>query len=579
MKRLNRFRAIYGFIDFFILTFLIFDFGFILHEDYRPVKVYGFITLFLLLLGFNISKYILFKTRPGYRKTILVNMIILLLTLAVALIKYLSVSELPFQEAYLRIKPFMSLGLFVYFIIRLMVFVRHIYSRYTNPTILFVGSFMSLCLIGAFLLMLPKSTYENISFVDALFTATSAVCVTGLIVLDTAKDFTPLGQTIILILFQLGGIGILTFTSFFSFFFKGSTSFREELYVKDFTSSSQLQDALKMGMRIVVFTLSIEAVGAAYIYFTTENIAAPDRLFFAVFHSVSAFCNAGFSILSTGLTDASVQFDYPFQWGIMVLIVLGGLGYNIVFNFFSYIREFFVQVFKQHKKFTPTRIITLNTKIVFYSTVILLFAGLVFFLAAEQGHTLSLHSTWVGKVTTAAFNAVTPRTAGFNTVDFSAMAMPSLLFVILLMWIGASPGSTGGGIKTTTFAIATLNVFSIARGKNHIEIGTREVSSGTVNRAFAIIVVSLITIGSGILLLLFFEPGAKLIDVVFECFSAYSTVGLSLGLTPELSMNSKYVIILLMFVGRIGTLNLLFGIFRRVQTKFYKYPQENIFIN
>lgn len=579
MKRLNRFRAIYGFIDFFILSFLIFDFGFILNETYRPIKAYGFISLFILLLEFNISKFYLFKSKPGYRKTILVNMVILLLTLIFSVVKYVLVADLPFAEAYQKVKPFMSLGLFIYFIIRLMVFVRHIYNLYTNPTILFVGSFLALCLIGAFLLMLPKSTYEDINFVDALFTATSAVCVTGLIVLDTAKDFTPMGQTIILILFQLGGIGILTFTSFFSFFFKGSTSFREELYVKDFTSSNQLQDALKMGMRIVLFTLSLEAIGAVYIYFTTEHIPKADLLFFSIFHAVSAFCNAGFSLLSSGLAEAPVRFDYDFQWGIMVLIVLGGLGYNIVFNYFSYLKEFFVKVFIEGKKFRPTRIITLNTKIVVYTTAILLASGVGFFVLAEQSHTLASHSTWFGKFTTAAFNAVTPRTAGFNTVNFADMAMPSLLFVILLMWIGASPGSTGGGIKTTTFAIATLNIFSIARGKNHIELGTREVSSGTVNRAFAIVAVSLITIGSGILLLLFFEPGVRLIDVVFECFSAYSTVGLSLGITSSLSVPSKYVIIVLMFVGRIGTLNLLFGMLRRIQTKFYKYPQENIFIN
>ncbi|MDT8414989.1 MAG: potassium transporter TrkG [Flavobacteriaceae bacterium] len=578
MKNLKRFRAIYGFIDFFILFFLIFDFGFIVNEVYKPYKMIGLLSLFVLILGFNISKYFLFKSRPAYRKTILVNMLLLLAVLSGVVVLFFIHIDLSFKDIFQKVKPLLNGGLFAYFIIRMMVFVRHIYSRYTNPTILFVGSFASIALIGAFLLMLPKATVSGISFVDALFTATSAVCVTGLIVLDTANDFTFLGQTIILILFQLGGIGILTFTSFFSFFFKGSTSFREELYVKDFTSS-ELQDALYMGMRIVVFTLSLEAIGAVYIFFTVENIPVDDRLFFSIFHAVSAFCNAGFSTMSSGLGDSLLRFDYAFQWGIIILIILGGLGYNIVFNYFTYAKEFFKKQFVEHKAFRPTRIITLNTKIVIYTTAILLSFSAVFLLFSEWSHTLSEHLTLFGKFTTAMFNAVTPRTAGFNTIDFSQMAMPSLLFVILLMWIGASPGSTGGGIKTTTFAIATLNVFSIARGKNHIELGTREVSSGTVNRAFAIVVVSLITIGAAILLLLFFEPGARLIDVVFECFSAYSTVGLSLGLTPNLSVESRYVIIVVMFVGRIGTLNLLFGMMRRIQTKFYKYPQENIFIN
>jgi potassium uptake TrkH family protein len=438
---------------------------------------------------------------------------------------------------------------------------------------------VAISLVGSFFLMLPNATVSGISFADALFTATSAVCVTGLIVLDTAHDFTLIGQTIILVLIQLGGIGILTFTSFFSFFFKGSTSFREELYVKDFTLSDKLQDALKTAMQIVAFTVILESIGAVYIYFTVQSIPQSDRLFFSIFHAVSAFCNAGFSTLSSGLYETVVRFNYAFHWGIIILIVLGGLGYGIVFNFFNYWKEFLINIFVKHKIIKPIRVITLNTKIVFYTTVILLVVATGFFYLSENLHTQLQHTSYIGKFTTAVFDAVTPRTAGFNTIDYSQMAMPSLLFVILLMWIGASPGSTGGGIKTTTFAIATLNVFSIARGRNHIELGTREVSSGTVNRAFAIIVVSLISIGACIMFLLFFEPNAKLIDVVFESFSAYSTVGLSLGITPTLSDPSKYVLIVTMLFGRIGTLNLLFGLMRRLQTKFYKYPQENIFIN
>lgn len=579
MKNLRRFRAIYGFIDFFILSFLIFDFGFILSQDFRPVKMFAMLFLVALLLVFNISKYFLFRGKKDYRVTILVNMILLIGIVFASIIVALINSHLPFHEIFKTVKPILNAGLFFYFIIRLMVFVRHIYNLYSNPSILFVGSFVTIALIGSFFLMLPNATVSGISFVDALFTATSAVCVTGLIVLDTAHDFTLIGQTIILILIQLGGIGILTFTSFFSFFFKGSTSFREELYVKDFTLSDKLQDALKTAMQIVAFTVILESIGAVYIYFTVQSIPQSDRLFFSIFHAVSAFCNAGFSTLSSGLYETVVRFNYAFHWGIILLVVLGGLGYGIVFNFFTYWKEFLINIFVKHKIIKPIRVITLNTKIVFYTTIILLVVATGFFYLSEDLHTQIQHTSYFGKFTTAVFDAVTPRTAGFNTIDFSQMAMPSLLFVILLMWIGASPGSTGGGIKTTTFAIATLNVFSIARGRNHIELGTREVSSGTVNRAFAIIIVSLISIGACILLLLFFEPNASLIDVVFESFSAYSTVGLSLGITPTFSDPSKYVLIVTMLFGRIGTLNLLFGLMRRLQTKFYKYPQENIFIN
>jgi Trk-type K+ transport system membrane component len=177
------------------------------------------------------------------------------------------------------------------------------------------------------------------------------------------------------------------------------------------------------------------------------------------------------------------------------------------------------------------------------------------------------------------FSSVTPRTAGFNTIDYTQVATPSLLFVILLMWIGASPASTGGGIKTSTFAVAILNILATAKGKKRIEINTRELSSSTVNRAFAIISISLIVIGTAIVLLLFFEPDKTLMEIAFECFSAYSTVGLSLNVTPTLSYNSKIVIIIVMFIGRIGMLNLLFGMLGQIGQKFYQYPQENILIN
>ena len=225
-----------------------------------------------------------------------------------------------------------------------------------------------------------------------------------------------------------------------------------------------------------------------------------------------------------------------------------------------------------------SRIITLNTKIVVYTTSILIFVGTAFFYFSEQQSILPAHQTTFGKVTTAMFSSVTARTAGFNTFDFSDMTVPGLLVMVLLMWIGASPASTGGGIKTTTFALATLNLFSLAKGKPNIEIGTRRVPKEALQKAFAIMVISLISIGMGILLILIFEPQLTLLQVAFESFSAFSTVGLSMGITPGLSTNSKIVVILLMFFGRIGVMNLMIGILRRRKTTQYTYPKENILI-
>jgi len=383
-----------------------------------------------------------------------------------------------------------------------------------------------------------------------------------------------------LILIQIGGLGILTFTSFFAYFFKESTSFREGMYVKDFTASENLQDVFKMAVKIVLFTLGLEIAGAILIYASIDDITSVEnKVFFSIFHSISAFCNAGFSTSSTSFYDPGLRFDYSLQWVIMILIIFGGLGYNIVFNILTYLKNSIVNLFHIKKKLRSVRVITLNSKLILVTSAVLLIAGFVFFYFSEANYTLKEHTTVFGKITTAMFSSVTPRTAGFNTVDYTLVTTPSLLFVILLMWIGASPASTGGGIKTSTFAIAVLNVFATAKGRKRIEINTREISSSTVNRAFAIICISLIVIGSAITLLVFFEPKRNLMELAFECFSAYSTVGLSLNVTPTLCYNSKIVIIIVMFLGRIGMLNLLFGMLGQVEQKFYQYPQENILIN
>ena len=264
----------------------------------------------------------------------------------------------------------------------------------------------------------------------------------------------------------------------------------------------------------------------------------------------------------------------------MTLIVFGGLGHNIIFNFYQYIKTYFTEFCDSKLIHKDIRIITLNTKIVIYTTLILLIGGWIFLYISEFNNTLMIHKTFFGKLTNAAFNSVTPRTAGFNVIDFTQMTLPSLLFIIFLMWIGASPASTGGGIKTSTFAIATLNIIMIARGKSRIQLLGRRITAESTLRAFAILCISLIVIGVAIMALLIFEPkGTPLITVAFECFSAYSTVGLSLNFTPTLTEPSKYVLIAVMFIGRIGMLNLMIGLLRQMNHQFYEYPKENILIN
>lgn len=567
---------IYGFVDILLIVFLIFDFGYKnVISNWVSHKTLTLSALVIALIIINILRFI-YTEKRSMRKMFKANILLLGLTLILGGIAFLRGTE------YGRLNDVnfvIDAGLIIYFFLRLTSLLRKLYNIYYNPTILFVGSFAVVGLIGAFLLMLPNATTNGIDFTDALFTSTSAVCVTGLTVLDTGADFTFMGKTVILVLIQLGGIGMLTFTSFFAFFFKQSSSFREGMNVGSFVDSEGLQNVMRLAMRVVVFTLGIELAGALLIYYCIHDISGiGNKIYFSIFHAISAFCNAGFSTLSSGLNDTALQSAYSFQWVVMHLIILGGLGYGIVFNFIRYSKQAIVNSLIRGKFYTPVRVLTLNSKIVIVTTAILLTGGLVFFYLTEN-NALFAQKSFFGKFTAAAFASVTTRTAGFNTFDFADLTMPALLFAMLLMWIGASPGSTGGGIKTSTFALATLNIFSLARGKEHIELRGRKINNQSVKRAFAIVCISLMIIGSGILMILFFEDDFTLIQIAFETFSAFSTVGLTLGITPALSMESKYVLIFVMFLGRIGMLNLLIGMLKTIQLHTYEYPEENILIN
>lgn len=452
-----------------------------------------------------------------------------------------------------------------------------------NPAIIFVGSFFLLILIGTGLLMLPKATQHPINIIQALFTATSAVCVTGLTIVDVSQTFTSMGEIIILLLIQLGGIGIMTFTSFFGLFYMGKHITQNKLLIKDMVAPDNSVNQIVSTLGSILFiTFSIEAIGVLLIF---ESIGGHslDDLYFAIFHSISAFCNAGFSTLSQGLMDASVGTNYTLHFWIACLIIVGGLGFPIIFNLFNFVKHLIINTFRKwfgkRREYVHTpHLVTSNTVIVLVMTVILLLSGTLVFYLTEYNHTLADLDT-KGKLITAFFMSVTPRTAGFNTFDMGGLSHLTILWMILFMWIGASPMSTGGGIKTTTLGIAILNIISTLRGRDHIEIRKRQIAASTVNRAFVIILVSLCVISIGVLLISFFDPKIDLTSIIFEVISAMSTVGLSLNITPLLSINSHIVLIALMFVGRVGLLTILSCIIKPQSQRFYQYPSESIPIN
>lgn len=468
-------------------------------------------------------------------------------------------------------------------VINLSVFVtRSLHSR-LNPTWIFVGSFVLLILMGAGLLMLPRSTVQPIRFIDALFTAVSAVCVTGLTTVDVSATFTIMGQSIIAILIQLGGIGIMTFTSFFGLFFAGRHLGQNKMLIKDLVDPEKgIGQIFKTLWYIILVTLVLESVGAYLIFVSIRGQSWHD-VGFAVFHAISAFCNAGFSIVPDGLMNASYCNNYLLHLIIAALVVLGGLGFPIIFNLCKWVlygcRNLFRRLFGKKKRplYIP-HLLTSNTLIVLTVTVVLLLGGMLIFYTTEYYNLLADKSLG-GKLATAFFMSVTPRTAGFNTFDLSQMMPLTVLWMIVFMWIGASPMSTGGGVKTTTIGIALLNVWHTLRGRDHIEIRHRRIAETTVNRAFIIIFVSLCVIVAGMMCLAWFEPGVPLVDLLFEVVSAFSTVGLSMNLTPQLCDASHVVLIVLMFVGRVGLISILSCFIKQKRHLDYQYPSESIPIN
>ena len=458
-------------------------------------------------------------------------------------------------------------------------------SALLNPSLLFVLSFFALILVGTFLLLIPQATNRPITFIDALFTATSAVCVTGLSTVDSAAVFSHVGYRSLLILIQLGGLGLMTFTNFFSILLSGSLPFRNQVLMMSYLDTHVAGTVYSTLRRIFVYVFAVELLGFLLLLWLAEWPGLPSGSggSSALFHAVSAFCNAGFSNLPGGLEHPSVQHNYAVQLVIAALILLGGLGFPVAvelyIGFQNLAQALLRKAFYGERLPFPARSLSVHSRLVLMTSCWLLAGGtLAFFLTERQGVLLA-HPTALGKAVTAFFGVVTPRTAGFSTVPMGELTQATLLLYLLLMWIGASPSSTGGGIKTTTFALSLLNVVSLLRGRERIELYRREIPNIYVRRAFVFIFVSLLVIGLGVFLMSLFEPALHLNVIAFECFSAYSTVGLSVNITPLLSTPSKIVLICIMFLGRVGVFTLLVSMFNRPAGRHYRYPTENVLIN
>lgn len=460
-------------------------------------------------------------------------------------------------------------------------------GRRTNPSLILAVSFLIIILIGTGLLMLPRSMVAGISWVDSLFISTSAVCVTGLTSVDVASTFTTTGFVIIILLIQIGGLGVMTLTSFFAMFFMGNTSLYNQLVVRDMVSSNSLNSLLSTLVYILGFTLAIEGAGMLAIWSDIHGTMGMDiheELAFSAFHSISAFCNAGFSTLPGNLGNPLLMSGHnPFYIYISLLIILGGIGFPILVNFkdiiLYHIRRFwrFLRTWEwDGRRFY--HLYNLNTRIVLIVTFLLLVvgtAGIALFEWNASFAGMSVADKW----TQAFFNASCPRTAGFSSVDLAGLSVQTLLIYLILMWIGGGSQSTAGGIKVNAFAVVVLNLVAVLRGTERVEVFGRELSYDSIRRSNATVVMSFGILFVFIFIISILEPKLSLLTVTFECVSAISTVGSSLNATPLLGNDSKLLVALLMFVGRVGLITLMLGIIKQKKNTKYQYPSGQIIIN
>ena len=577
-NRINQVRRIPIFLALLAILLAIVDFGFNLTDSIRNMFWIFYLSVLVVEVISIVTRYFFVKVRPTFK--VWPFDIVLLASLIIVLLNQFGFANYSLFKSHLWVY---LLAVFT-FIREFSLLKAGLIKRLLNPAQVFILSFVGVILWGTLLLMLPNATVGGLSFIDALFTSTSAVCVTGLVVVDTGSYFTGLGQLVIITLIQIGGLGIMTFASYFSYFFKGKSTYETQLMIKDMTNADKMAEVFGTLKKVLLLTMIVELVGAVAVYFTISPAVIPDamqRIYFSIFHSISGFCNAGFSTLPNNLADSIWQFNYPLQLVLAFLFIIGGIGFPIVFNLTQYLKYLVKYRLILNNKRQAVHfpwVINMNTRIVFITTTILIVGGSILFYMFEFNNTLKVHSGF-GKIVTAFFSACTPRTAGFNSVDTSALGFGTIMMLFLLMWIGASPGSTGGGIKTSTFAIGTLNFLSLAKGKDRLELFRREIADISVKRAFAVIALSLVIIGASVFFIALIEGYQDLLPIAFECFSAYSTVGLSLGITASLSSASKLVIIFTMFIGRVGMLTILIALFRRTRDLKYRYPKEEILIN
>lgn len=502
--------------------------------------------------------------------------------------------ELYWTEAAIFVHQFLlSFYLLIYVALEGVRLTNAILAKSSNPSLLFTISFIVLIGSGTGILLLPTMTVGSGSmpFIDALFTAVSASCVTGLAIADTGAYFTLKGQLIIMSLIQLGGIGIVSFATFFATFLVKGVGLKQQSVIQDVLSSESLTSAKELLKKIILITVSIEVLGAFIIFLSwDENLHFNhiwQKLFYSIFFSVSAFCNAGFSLFSDSLytsqlsngtlfneinMDLNIRKMYGLHVTVAWLIILGGIGFGTIEDIFQKSKRWWFSLRSPSKW-------KLSTRIAIYSTAILIVLGTVGFMILEF-EALS-YGNILEALNYAFFQSVTTRTAGFNSMDFGALKASTLILCMFLMFIGAAPGSTGGGIKCSTFYILIHATINSIQGQKNIIIHKRTIPQDNIYKAYSVFIFATSYNLLAIFLLSISESGnadITILQLAFEQISAFATAGLSTGITSDLTSFGKIVIIVSMYIGRIGTLTLALALNKKEPSNNFTYPQGHVMV-
>ncbi len=437
-----------------------------------------------------------------------------------------------------------------------------------NPYLIFLYGFAAIILTGAILLTLPISSNDgkSVGFINALFTATSATCVTGLVVVNTASYWTVFGKVVIMLLIQIGGLGVMSMTALISFFIGKKISLKTRLLIMEERNVDELQGVVRLTKNILLFTFGVELIGVLLFSLVfIKDYGVGKGIAYSIFHAISSFCNAGFDLTGNSMVN---YVDNPIiTLAVCGLIVTGGIGYYVFWDIHA------------SKRF---KMLTLHSKLVLIITGILLLGGSVLMFLLEYDNPGTMGNLSIsGKINASIFQAVNPRTAGFNSVPLENLRMSTVAISVVLMFIGGSPASTAGGIKTTTIGVLIISFYNLVKGKEDVEIFGRRIMPETTIKASAILILSmiLIIVSSIILSVTEENAGFDFLEIVYETVSAFSTVGLTRGITPVLSNAGKLILTMIMYIGRVGPMTVAYAFLKKQKyIGNYTYPEGKIII-